>query len=83
MLEYGISIPTGVAAFKMDIPRILEDAENDLTPAMTTHSPAGSMRCASPKGSAHRPRYGIPTPPPGKLPPLARGRINFCKLFDQ
>ena len=33
-LEYGISIRTGVAAFKLNIPRILEDADNDLTPAM-------------------------------------------------
>ena len=33
-LEYGISIRTGVAAFKLDIPSILEDADNDLTPAM-------------------------------------------------
>jgi len=33
-LEYGIAIRVGVATFKMDIPRILEDAENGLTPAM-------------------------------------------------
>jgi len=33
-LEYGITIPTGVPAFWRDMPRILEDADNDLTPRM-------------------------------------------------
>ena len=33
-LECGLTARKGVAAFKMDIPRLLEDADNDLSPAM-------------------------------------------------
>ena len=33
-LEYGIAIRTGVSVFKLDLPRILGDETNDLTPAM-------------------------------------------------
>lgn len=33
-LEFGITMPTGVATFCRDIPHVLEDAENELTPRM-------------------------------------------------
>jgi transposase len=33
-LEYGIAIRTGISVFKLDLPRILGDETNDLTPAM-------------------------------------------------
>ncbi len=33
-LEYGIAIRVGVSTFKLDIPWILENAENELTPVM-------------------------------------------------
>jgi len=35
-LEYGIPIRTGAGVFKLDLPRILGDDTNDLTPAMRT-----------------------------------------------
>jgi len=33
-LEYGIAIRTGAGIFKLDLPRIVDDETNDLTPAM-------------------------------------------------
>ena len=33
-LEYGIAIRTGAGVFKIDLPRVLGDESNDLTPAM-------------------------------------------------
>jgi transposase len=34
LLEYGIAVRGGAGAFKSDLPRVLEDAENELTPSM-------------------------------------------------
>jgi transposase len=34
LAEYGLILPTSVAAFKRGIPEVLEDANNDLTPIM-------------------------------------------------
>src|SRR5665213_1504065 len=33
-LEYGVAIRQGVGAFRLDLPRVLADETNDLTPAM-------------------------------------------------
>ena len=34
LLEYGIALRTGAGAFKLDLPRVVEDGENELTPSM-------------------------------------------------
>lgn len=34
LLEYGIAVRGGAGAFKSDLPPVLEDAENELTPSM-------------------------------------------------
>jgi len=33
-LEYGVTMRTGVGVFRMDLPKVLADESNDLTPAM-------------------------------------------------
>ncbi len=34
LLEYGIALRGGAGAFKLDLPGVIEDAENELTPSM-------------------------------------------------
>ncbi len=34
LLEYGIALRAGAGAFKLDFPRVMEDAENELTPSI-------------------------------------------------
>lgn len=47
-LEYGIAMHQGAGRFKADLPRVLADEENDLTPA------DAPLRGRASSGSAHR-----------------------------
>ena len=53
-LEYGIALRQGAGLFKLDLPLVLDDASNDLSPAMRQTS-RGLVCRPAPAGAAHRP----------------------------
>lgn len=63
-LEYGIAIRQGAGVFRLDLPRVLANETNDLTPAMRRSSSRTS--CGSTSGSPRR---------PGRSRALPRGTI--------